>query len=67
MVAEDPAVTSGGLETDRRAFLSCHGNSEHPPGATDVLVGGAGWTLDPVMTLRARIRLAPEPGHNSPS
>ena len=59
LVAQDSAVMPAGFETDRRAFLGRHGIAEHPPGATGVLAGRAGWTLDPVMALRARIRLAP--------
>jgi cyclic beta-1,2-glucan synthetase len=59
LLFEDAGVTPGGFETDRRAFLGRHGNADHPPGATAALAGGAGWTLDPVMALRARVTLAP--------
>ncbi len=54
-----PAVTPAGFETDRRRFLGRHGDSERPPGAIDPLDGTVGWTLDPVMALRARVVLAP--------
>ncbi len=59
LLATDPAVTPAGFETDRRAFLGRHGEAERPPGAIGALAGGAGWTLDPVMALRARVALAP--------
>ena len=55
----DAAVTPAGFETDRRRFLGRHGDPEGPPGAIDPLDGTAGWTLDPVMALRARVVLAP--------
>ena len=55
----DAAVTPAGFETDRRRFLGRHGDPERPPGAIDPLDGAAGWTLDPVMALRARVVLAP--------
>ncbi len=58
LLSADTAVTPEGFETDRRAFLGRHGNVERPPGATDALAGGVGWTLDPVMALRARVVLA---------
>ncbi|MGF1629293.1 MAG: GH36-type glycosyl hydrolase domain-containing protein [Kiloniellaceae bacterium] len=59
LLAADPAVIPAGFETDRRAFLGRHGNTERPRGATGALEGGAGWTLDPIMALRARVKLAP--------
>ncbi len=55
----DPSVTPAGFETDRRRFLGRHGNCERPPGAVEPLHGDAGWTLDPVMALRAHVVLAP--------
>jgi cyclic beta-1,2-glucan synthetase len=58
LLSADVAVTPAGFETDRRAFLGRHGRAERPPGATGTLAGGAGWTLDPVMALRARAVLA---------
>ena len=59
LLSADAAVTPAGFETDRRGFLGRHGSAEHPPGATDDLEGSSGWTLDPVMALRARVTLAP--------
>ena len=56
---DGPDVTPAGFETDRRAFLGRHGDAARPPGATGALSGAAGWTLDPVMALRAKVRLAP--------
>ena len=59
LLRSDATVTPAGFETDRRRFLGRHGGSERPPGATDPLEGTTGWTLDPVMALRARVVLAP--------
>ena len=59
LLATDATVTPAGFETDRRRFLSRHGNPERPQGATQVLDGAVGWTLDPVMALRAHVVLAP--------
>jgi len=59
LLAGDAAVTPAGFETDRRRFFGRHGDPERPPGAIEPLDGAAGWTLDPVMALRARVVLAP--------
>jgi cyclic beta-1,2-glucan synthetase len=59
VLCEGPGVAPAGFETDRRAFLGRHGDSARPPGATGTLSGATGWTLDPVMALRARVSLAP--------
>ena len=59
LLPSDAAVTPAGFETDRRRFLGRHGDPERPPGAIDPLNGATGWTLDPVMALRARVVLAP--------
>ncbi len=59
LLATDAAVTPAGFETDRRRFLGRHGDPERPPGATEAMDGAAGWTLDPVMALRAHVVLAP--------
>ncbi len=59
LLSNDAAVTSAGFETDRRRFLGRHGDAERPLGAIGALEGVAGWTLDPVMALRARVVLAP--------
>jgi len=49
-----------GFESDRRTFLGRHGDPRRPRGVVDGLGDGAGWTLDPVMALQARVRLAPQ-------
>ena len=59
LLVADVAATPAGFETDRRAFLGRLGVAERPQGAIDPLSGSAGWTLDPIMALRARIVLAP--------
>ncbi len=59
LLSDDASVKPAGYETDRRAFLGRHGNSERPTGSTDPLSGSDGWTLDPVMALRARVELEP--------
>ncbi|TVR07365.1 MAG: cellobiose phosphorylase [Salinarimonadaceae bacterium] len=55
----DGSVTAAGFETDRRRFLGRHGDHERPQGAIESLDGAAGWTLDPVMALRAHVVLPP--------
>lgn len=52
-------VTLNGYETDRRRFLGRHGDQERPLGAMQALAGKTGWTLDPIMALRAHVVLAP--------
>ena len=59
LFSTDAAVTLAGFETDRRRFLGRQGNPEQPRGAIDALKGVAGWTLDPIMALRAHVVLAP--------
>ncbi|HSP26803.1 MAG TPA: cellobiose phosphorylase, partial [Saliniramus sp.] len=59
LLSADATVTPAGFETDRRRFLGRHGDTRRPPGAHEALEGVAGWTLDPVMALRARVVLAP--------
>ena len=59
ILSDDVAVTAAGFETDRRAFLGRGGEAQWPPGAAGALDGGVGWTLDPIMALRARVVLAP--------
>lgn len=59
LLPSDASVTPAGFETDRRRFLGRHGDPERPSGATLPLDGVAGWTLDPVMALRAHVVLAP--------
>lgn len=48
-----------GFETDRARFVGRHGNLERPLGATQLVQGESGWTLDPVMSLQAQVTLAP--------
>ncbi|MEL6205413.1 MAG: glucoamylase family protein [Pseudomonadota bacterium] len=57
LVPEDESVVLDGIETDRRSLLGRQGAYEGAAGAQ--LSGMAGWTLDPVSALRARVRLAP--------
>ncbi|SHK44409.1 cyclic beta-1,2-glucan synthetase [Marinobacter antarcticus] len=59
LLSTDAAVTPAGFETDRRRFLGRHGDPERPPGATAALDGAVGWTLDPIMALRAHVILEP--------
>lgn len=59
LLSTDAGVTFSGYETDRRRFLGRHGDQEQPQGATHALEGEAGWTLDPIMALRAHVVLAP--------
>ncbi len=59
LLSSDAAVTLNGFETNRRRFLGRHGDSQQPNGATQTLEGEAGWTLDPIMALRAHVVLAP--------
>ncbi|HKM37489.1 MAG TPA: glucoamylase family protein [Thiopseudomonas sp.] len=59
MLSSDAAVTTAGFETDRRSFLGRHGNLQQPQGAAETLDGKMGWTLDPIMALRAHVVLAP--------
>lgn len=59
LLSSDAAVTLNGFETDRRRYLGRHGNLQRPVGATQALEGTTGWTLDPVMALRAQVVLMP--------
>ena len=59
LLPADAAVAPAGFETDRRRFLGRHGDAGHPRGAVEPLDGSIGWTLDPVMALRARVVLTP--------
>ena len=59
LLSTDAAVTLNGYETDRRRFLGRNGNQQQPQGAIEALQGEAGWTLDPIMALRAHVVLAP--------
>ena len=57
LLCEDRAVAPAGIETDRRALVGRHGT--YLAAANADMTGAAGWTLDPVAALRARVSLAP--------
>lgn len=57
LVREDENVALQGTETDRRSLLRRHG--AYGGAARNPMSAKAGWTLDPVSALRARVRLAP--------
>ncbi len=59
LVAEDPDIRLSAYETDRRSFLGRGGSARQPDAVLSGLSNGSGWTLDPVMALQLRIRLAP--------
>ena len=63
LVCEGPAVTFAGYETDREAFQG-RGRDRHAPVALAVeqgpLRGQVGAVIDPVMSLMARVVLAPK-------
>lgn len=60
LVADDPKVAVKAFETDRRRFLGRNGRAANPAAITSAgLSGTAGWTLDPVMSIQARITLEP--------
>ena len=57
LLFEDRGVVLAGAETDRRALIGRHGTCL--AAAQAEMTGAAGWTLDPVAALRARVTLAP--------
>ncbi|WP_232404310.1 GH36-type glycosyl hydrolase domain-containing protein [Pseudophaeobacter flagellatus] len=57
LLCEDRGVVAAGAETDRRALVGRHGTCLAAADAE--MTGAAGWTLDPVAALRARVSLAP--------
>ncbi len=62
LVREGPAVSFAGFESDRGAFLGRCTGSEVPQalrGSGAELSGSVGAVLDPIMSLRARVVLAP--------
>lgn len=60
VIADEPGLRVRGVETDRAAFLGRHGHSASPASlADDMLAGGLGWTLDPVIGLQAEIEIPP--------
>ena len=60
LIADDAGLVWRGAESDRATFLGRHGNPGEPAatGNRD-LSDTAGWTLDPIMALRAEITLPP--------
>ena len=59
LVFDDPGIELAGYETDRARFVGRNGNMRQPPGLAGELTQTTGWTLDPIMALRARVRLDP--------
>ena len=59
LVADSPAVTCSGFETDRERFLGRNGSARTPQALSSPLSGTVGVTLDTVMSLRAVVDLAP--------
>ena len=57
LLCEEGGVVLAGTETDRRALVGRHGTGLCAASAE--MTGAAGWTLDPVAALRARVSLAP--------
>ena len=59
-IADEPGLDVRGVETDRAAFLGRHGPAAAPAALRgEVLAGGLGWTLDPVIGLQAEIEIPP--------
>lgn len=59
LVADDPAISLVGHETDRARFIGRNGSLASPQGLREDMSGTIGWTLDPIMALQARVSLAP--------
>ncbi|WCP12161.1 Cyclic beta-(1,2)-glucan synthase NdvB [Sphingobium sp. AntQ-1] len=60
VIADDKGFTPRGVETDRAAFLARHGNQADPAAMqSDELGGTTGWTLDPILAMRAELELPP--------
>lgn len=60
VIADEPGLRVRGVETDRFAFLGRHGHADAPAALNeDVLPGGLGWTLDPVIGLQAEVEIPP--------
>ena len=55
----DPDIKVTAWETDRRDFVGRNGSMRAPEGLARGLGASEGWTLDPVMSLQARVSLAP--------
>ena len=59
LVTDDPDTAVTAWETDRRQFLGRNQTARAPKGLQNDLGHGAGWTLDPVMSLQVRVTLKP--------
>ncbi len=59
ITASLPHSATGEFETDRMRFLGRGGSLAEPPALHARLSNTAGATLDPIMSLRARVRIAP--------
>jgi cyclic beta-1,2-glucan synthetase len=59
MIADDPYLAVTAWETDRRQFVGRNHSRRAPEGLQTGLSKGAGWTLDPVMSLQVRVSLKP--------
>ena len=62
VIADERGLGLAGFDADRRSFLGRGGDAREPRGVVEGLSGTAGWTLDPVMALQARIALHPYEG-----
>ena len=60
IIADDAGFTPRGVETDRAAFLNRHGDLASPAAMqSDELGGTTGWTLDPILAMRAELEIPP--------
>ncbi|AMK22921.1 MULTISPECIES: GH36-type glycosyl hydrolase domain-containing protein [Sphingomonadaceae] len=60
VIADDKGFRPRGVETDRAAFLKRHGDQGSPMAMqSDELGGTTGWTLDPILAIRAEVQLPP--------
>ena len=60
LIADDDGLVWRGAESNRAIFMGRHGNLDAPAAMdTQDLSNTAGWTLDPIMALRAEITLPP--------
>ncbi|NND90288.1 MAG: cellobiose phosphorylase [Granulosicoccus sp.] len=55
IVSDDPGIRFEGLETDRHHWTGRRDRSLAPGGVPRHLSGTSGWTLDPIMALRASV------------
>ena len=59
IVADSPAFSCTGFETDRERFLGRNGTLREPRGLKEGLSGNQGTTLDPILALQVEVQLAP--------